>query len=112
MGSGRWSTNVYDEHARYKAASGKSTFDYSHSLHRRGRSAWHVHKSLDPRNVRSRESRVQNGESLVHPRFEALPENLGIAGAVGVGIAADPVAEFAAQLLVYRHAVGFPSKVP
>ncbi len=29
MGSGRWSTNVYDAAARFRAASGASAFAYS-----------------------------------------------------------------------------------
>jgi hypothetical protein len=78
MGSGRWSTNVYDEHARYKAASGKSTFDYSDSLHRRGRSSWHVHKSLDPRNVRFRESR----DSDEHPESTPIVVMFDVTGSM------------------------------
>ena len=53
MGSGRWSTNVYDEYNRMKAASGKSVFDYSDSMHRMKRSDWHVHATLDPKNIKA-----------------------------------------------------------
>ena len=45
MGSGRWSTDVYDAAARYRAATGASAFAYSDSGARK------VHPALDPRGV-------------------------------------------------------------
>ena len=45
MGSGRWSTDIYDEHNHVKAAAGKSVFDYSDVMHKSGRSSWRVHKN-------------------------------------------------------------------
>jgi hypothetical protein len=51
MGSGLWSTDVYTAAASYRAAHGKSAFDYSDSGARK------VHPALDPRGVReSRDS--------------------------------------------------------
>lgn len=63
MGSGRWSTNVYDEHNRYKAAAGKSAFDYSDRIRRAAPSSWRVHDILNPYGVTTRESR----DSAEHP---------------------------------------------
>jgi hypothetical protein len=63
MGSGRWSTNVYDAAARYRAGTGASAFAYSDD------GATTVHPDLDPFGVTVRESR----DSAEHP------ESLGIA---------------------------------
>jgi len=79
MGSGRWSTNVYDEHNRFKAAAGKSTFDYSDSLHRSGRSTWQVHKNLDPKGCIARESR----DSAEHPESTAIAVMFDVTGSMG-----------------------------
>ncbi len=51
MGSGIWSTDVYDAASRYRKATGASAFAYSDSGARR------VHPKLDPRGVTTRESR-------------------------------------------------------
>ncbi len=61
MGSGRWTTDVYDAAARYRAASGASAFAYSDG------GATAVHPNLDPFGVARRESR----DSEEHP--ESLP---------------------------------------
>jgi hypothetical protein len=79
MGSGRWSTNVYDEHNHFKAAAGKSTFDYSDSLHKSGRSTWHVHTSLDPKGCKVRESR----DSDEHPESTAIAVMFDVTGSMG-----------------------------
>lgn len=79
MGSGRWSTDVYDEHNRFKAAAGKSTFDYSDSMHKSGRTTWHVHASLDPRGCKSRESR----DSDEHPESTAIAVMFDVTGSMG-----------------------------
>lgn len=57
MGSGLWSTDVYDAAARYRAATGASAFGHSDS------GARTVHPDLDPRGVTMRESR----DSAEHP---------------------------------------------
>ncbi len=61
MGSGRWSTNVYDAAARFRAATGASAFAYSDG------GAAHVHPALDPFGVSVRERR-DSGE---HPHGAA-----------------------------------------
>ena len=79
MGGGSWSTNVYDEHNRYKAAAGKSAFDYSDSMHRAGRSKWRVHDSLNPHGVNLRESR----DSDDHPESNAIVVMFDVTGSMG-----------------------------
>ncbi|HEX9034799.1 MAG TPA: hypothetical protein VF834_23385 [Streptosporangiaceae bacterium] len=58
MGSGLWSTNVYDAATRFRAATGASAFAHTDSGSTR------VHPALDPRGARVRESR----DSAEHPR--------------------------------------------
>src|SRR5258706_9810853 len=62
MGSGRWSTDVYDAAARYRAATGTGAFAYTDT------GATHVHRDLDPYGVTVRESR----DSAEHPRSLAI----------------------------------------
>jgi hypothetical protein len=71
MGSGRWSTNVYDAAARYRAATGASAFAYSDSGAR-----W-AHPDLDPRDV-MRESR----DSAEHPESLAIAVLLDVTGSM------------------------------
>ncbi len=88
MGSGRWSTNVYDAAARFRAASGASAFGYSDS------GAARTHPDLDPHGVSVRESR----DSAEHPESLAiavlLPQLLGLL--LRKGYAADPQIMFGA----------------
>ena len=79
MGSGRWSTNVYDEYNRLRAASGKSTFDFNNVMHRRRRSDWRVHDTLDPKGVKFRESR----ESEEHPNPTSIVVMFDVTGSMG-----------------------------
>src|SRR5512138_3280725 len=79
MGSGYWSTNVFDEHNRYKAASGKSTFDFSDKLHRSSRDKWRAHATLDPKDLKMRESR----DSAEHPDSTAIVVMFDVTGSMG-----------------------------
>lgn len=79
MGSGRWSTNVYDEYNRLKAASGKGAFDFSDTMRRRKRSDWRVHDTLDPKNVKFRESR----DSDEHPNSTSIVVMFDVTGSMG-----------------------------
>lgn len=79
MGSGRWSTNVYDAHNRFKAAAGKSTFDYSDGLHHSERATWRAHNSLDPRGIHARESR----DNAEHPESTAIAVMFDVTGSMG-----------------------------
>jgi len=72
MGSGRWSTDVYDAAARFRAATGASAFAYSDS------GAARVHPSLDPFGVPVRESR----DSAEHPRSLAIAVLFDVTGSM------------------------------
>jgi hypothetical protein len=73
MGSGNWSTNVYDAAARYRAATGASAFAYSDG------GATSVHPDLDPRGVIVRESR----DSADHPESLAIAVLFDVTGSMG-----------------------------
>jgi hypothetical protein len=72
MGSGRWSTDVYDAAARYRAATGTSAFAHSDS------GARTVHPELDPHGVSTRESR----DSAEHPRSLAIAVLFDVTGSM------------------------------
>jgi hypothetical protein len=73
MGSGIWSTDVYDAASRYRRRSGRSAFDYSDS------GARHVHPKLDPLGVAVRESR----DSAEHPCSLAIAVLFDVTGSMG-----------------------------
>jgi len=73
MGSGRWSTDVYDAAARFRAATGASAFAYSDG------GATRVHPALDPFGVTVRESR----DSAEHPRSLAVAVLFDVTGSMG-----------------------------
>jgi hypothetical protein len=72
MGSGRWSTDVYDAAARFRAATGASAFAYSDG------GATRVHPALDPFGVTVRESR----DSAEHPRSLAIAVLFDVTGSM------------------------------
>ena len=71
MGSGRWSTDVYDAAARFRAATGASAFAYSDG------GARSVHSRLDPSGI-MRESR----DSDEHPRSLAIAVLFDVTGSM------------------------------
>jgi hypothetical protein len=71
MGSGRWSTNVYDAAARFRAATGASAFGYSDG------GATTVHPELDPAEV-MRECR----DSAEHPQSLAIAVLFDVTGSM------------------------------
>ena len=73
MGSGRWSTDVYDAAARFRAATGTSAFAYSDG------GAARVHPALDPFGVTMRESR----DCAEHPRSLAIAVLFDVTGSMG-----------------------------
>jgi hypothetical protein len=73
MGSGTWSTNVYDAAANYRAATGASAFAYSDG------GATSAHDDLNPFGVSARESR-DNDE---HPESLALSVLFDVTGSMG-----------------------------
>ena len=72
MGSGRWSTDVYDAAARFRAATGASAFAYSDG------GATRVHPALDPQGVTARESR----DSAEHPDSVAIAVLFDVTGSM------------------------------
>lgn len=72
MGSGRWSTNVYDAAARFRAATGASAFAYSDS------GAARTHPDLDPLGVPVRQSR----DSAEHPHSVAIAVLFDVTGSM------------------------------
>jgi hypothetical protein len=72
MGSGVWSTDVYDAAARYRRATGASAFAYSDA------GARTVHPALDPRGVNVRESR----DSDEHPQSVAIAVLFDVTGSM------------------------------
>ena len=80
MGSGRWSTNVYDAAERYRAASGTGAFAYSdHVRSSAPRHTWRAHQSLDPHGLTTRESR----DSAEHPDSLAIAVLFDVTGSMG-----------------------------
>ena len=73
MGSGRWSTNVYDAAASYRAATGTSAFAYSDSGARK------AHDALNPLGVTKRESR----DSAEHPQSTPIAVLFDVTGSMG-----------------------------
>lgn len=72
MGSGIWSTDVYDAADRYRRRTGKSAFSYSDS------GARQVHPALDPRDA-TRESR----DSAEHPQSTPIAVLFDVTGSMG-----------------------------
>jgi hypothetical protein len=72
MGSGRWSTDVYDAAVYYRTATGASAFGHSDS------GARTVHPDLDPHGAALRESR----DSAEHPRSLAIAVLFDVTGSM------------------------------
>ncbi|MDI2131545.1 hypothetical protein [Yinghuangia seranimata] len=80
MGSGNWSTDVYDAANAYNASTGRSAFAYNDSTVKSvPRSSWKAHADLDPRGVGVRESR----DSDEHPTSLAISILFDVTGSMG-----------------------------
>src|SRR5882757_7308604 len=79
MGSGYWSTNVYDAAERYRAAAGTGAFAYSDHVTSSPRADWRAHQSLDPHGLTLRESR----DSDEHPNSLAISVLFDVTGSMG-----------------------------
>ena len=73
MGSGRWSTDVYDAAKNYRAATGTSAFAYSDG------GAREAHAALDPKGVTHRESR----DTDEHPSSTPIAVLFDVTGSMG-----------------------------
>ncbi|HSA50392.1 MAG TPA: hypothetical protein VLH10_09815 [Yinghuangia sp.] len=79
MGSGNWSTNVYDAAQSYNARTGRSAFEYSRKAHTSvPRAKWKAHADLDPHGVTARESR----DSDEHPTSLAISVLFDVTGSM------------------------------
>lgn len=76
MGSGRWSTDVYEEMERARTAHGGSAFAHYDRAKKTG--DYKVHDTLDPRGVKVRESR----DSDEHPNTNAIAVILDVTGSM------------------------------
>jgi len=80
MGSGNWSTHVYDAAERYRSASGTGAFAYSDRVRSSSpRGSWAAHPSLDPKGLTIRESR----DSAEHPTSLAISVLFDVTGSMG-----------------------------
>jgi hypothetical protein len=83
MGSGVWTSDVYEELERMRKARGESAFAYSATVRSRAREEWRVHPSLDPqwrnrRGERIRESR----DSAEHPESTPIAVMFDVTGSM------------------------------
>ena len=72
MGSGIWSTDVYDAADRYRRRTGKSAFSYSDSGARK------VHPALDPR-----DALLESRDSAEHPQSTPIAVLFDVTGSMG-----------------------------
>jgi len=76
MGGTRWSTDAYKEAALLRKRTGKNDFAYSDAARMGG---WKIHPTLDPKDVKFRESR----DSEAHPRSTAISVIFDETGSMG-----------------------------
>lgn len=77
MGGSNWSTDAYTEAARLRKKAGKGDFAYNDVV--RASRKWEVHPTLDPKDVKFRESR----DSASHPRSNAISVLFDETGSMG-----------------------------
>jgi hypothetical protein len=77
MGMSRWSDDLYRGRARERARTGRDAFEYDHAIHC-GAAARRVHRKMNPRGVKVRESR----DSEAHPESRAVAVLFDVTGSM------------------------------
>lgn len=103
MGSGKWSTSVYTEREKKRAASGASAFAYSDDAKRSGKLK--AHPTLDPYAVHMRESR----DSDEHPASNSIIVLFDVTGSMGsIPVALQKDLPQLLGLLLYKDYIPHP----
>lgn len=80
MGAGSWSASSYNATKAYNSSHGIDSFAYSSStMSSTPRSSWKAHETLDPKNVKFRESR----DSDEHPNSTPIAVLFDVTGSMG-----------------------------
>lgn len=84
MGSGIWTSDVYEEYERLRALRGESAFAYDATLRKRPRNEWAVHPALDPQWRNTRGERVRESrDSDEHPTATSIAVMFDVTGSMG-----------------------------
>jgi hypothetical protein len=84
MGSGVWTSDVYEEYERLRAARGESAFTYDATMRKRSRDAWVVHPSLDPQWRNKRGERIRESrDGAEHPAATPIAVMFDVTGSMG-----------------------------
>ena len=84
MGSGLWTSDVYEEYERLRAARGESAFAYDAATRKRSRDEWAVHPSLDPQWRNKRGDRIRESrDSVEHPAATPIAVMFDVTGSMG-----------------------------
>lgn len=89
MGGGAWTTDTYTARSAAKAATGRSTFDYSDRMLRSTpRSSWKAHGTLDPQATNNNgpyagKNTREAADSVEHPESVAIGVFFDVTGSMG-----------------------------
>ncbi len=84
MGSGIWTSDVYEEYERLRALRGESAFAYDATLRAKPRDQWVVHPTLDPHWRNTRGERVRESrDSAEHLTATSIAVMFDVTGSMG-----------------------------